>query len=181
MNAREQSFDSVVAAEDLLRRDGVVRQTVRHEAAQKTNVPKEKMIFDNLVPLVDSGDVDQMLEAREEEAARRRRRNQERKYGTSKGSSRSGSSTFRRHPDVDLANRLEPDIRDFWNPEWEIGRPDWRLPFDPDQVVVEDEAFDLDKLVVERAADLSDEVRRIVAIGDKEERVKNKYRSMFYS
>ena len=78
-----------------------------------------------------------------------------------------------------MAERSEPDIRDFWNPEWEIGRPDWRLPFSADEVVIDD-GYDVDRRVVERAADLSDVVERIGRRMEEEERVKRNYLSMFY-
>ena len=174
-DVREQSFDSVAAADDLLRRDVVVKKEVSHQASRKTNVPKDQVVFDNLVPLVDSDDVDQLLEAQRESARRRKAA----KFGCSGSSSASSSSPGgRRNRDLDLAQRSEPDIHDFWNPEWEIGRPDWRLPFGPEEVVVD--AFDASRRDVERAADLTDVAERIERRMEERQRIKTNYYSVFY-
>jgi len=172
-DVREQSFDSVAAAGDLLRRDVVVKKELSHQASRKTNVPKDKVVFDNLVPLVDSEDVDQLLEAQRESARRRKAA----KFGRSGSSS---ASSGRRNRDLDLSERSEPDIRDFWNPEWEIGRPDWRLPFGPEDVVVDDDAFDEARRVVEKAGDLTEVVERIERRMEERQRINTNYHFVFY-
>merc|ERR1712212_697901 len=69
------------------------------------------------------------------------------------------SRTGRRNSEVELADRLEPDILDFWDPEWEIGRPDWSLPFDAANVVVG--GVDSESLALRQSGDLSDVLKRI--------------------
>merc|ERR1711962_1367658 len=94
---------------------------------------------------------------------------------SSRGARRGSSS--RPDRDVELADRLEPDIRDFWNPEWEIGRPDWSLPFDAGDVLVE--GVDTERRVVERAMDMSDVVRRIERRFDRTQQIQG-VKSLFY-
>ena len=167
----EQSFDSIAAAEDLLQEDSILRKTVHSKAALRTNVQKDEKVFDNLIPLPDRNDVDQLLE----EATARRRKAQRKMLGGR--NSASSSRTGRRNGELELVERLEPDIRDFWNPEWEIGRPDWSLPFGASNVVVGD--IETDKRAVEQSADLSDVARRIEERFERGNKAKNSYR-MFY-
>merc|ERR1711915_395217 len=73
------------------------------------------------------------------------------------------SQTGRRNGETELADRVEPDIRDFWNPEWEIGRPDWSLPFDANDILVGDSRANNNgnNNALERCADMTDVANRI--------------------
>ena len=119
-------------------------------------MPKDKKVFDNLVPLPDLNDIDQILER---ETAKRRKAKSKMSGGGGGRDSAFSSRTGRRNSEVELADRLEPDIRDFWNPEWEIGRPDWSLPFDAANVVVG--GVDSESLALRQSGDLSDVLKRI--------------------
>jgi len=117
---------AVKEAARLVKTDPMMKKSVGAAAAKRTNFHKDARLFSNLVSL----DTELPQEIRPNTARRRLRNVKSRYMQTNK------QTMSRERQDVDLKDRTQPDINDFWNPEWEIARPNWSLPFDDPADVV---------------------------------------------